>query len=191
MKCFTRLITPLVLSLAANISLAAEPDNHPGSLDINSIPFLSDQSANVEVTLSGPLLKMLAQLPVQYTDIDESEQELLRVIDRVVVRVYESLPNDTTDLLSQIEDTSQSLEAQNWMRIVRVREDDGSNVDIHVKVADDGENLNGIVVMALEGDSGDSSELVFVNIAGDFNPAYLSSLGGQFDIDQLDGVQMP
>lgn len=191
MRIFAQLVTTLLFALIANSSFAAEPGDHPGSLDISSIPYLTDRLPNVEVTLSGPLLKMLAQLPVQYTDIDESEQELLRVIDRVVVRVYESLPNDTTDLLSQIEDTSQSLEAQNWMRIVRVREDDGSNVDIHVKVADDGENLNGIVVMALEGDSGDSSELVFVNIAGDFNPAYLSSLGGQFDIDQLDGVQMP
>ena len=34
-------------------------------------------------------------------------------------------------------------------------------------------------------------EVVFVNIVGNFNPAYLANIGDQFDIDELDGVEVP
>lgn len=180
----------LVLLVGWQYSHAAEYSNHPGYLDPSRLSFIDGRQPSVEVTLNGPVLKMLLQLPIQYGD-DGEVKELLKVIEQVLVRVYTLNEQQTADTLEYIDETSNWLESDNWQRIVRVREDSDENVDIHVKVSDDGENLNGLVVMALEKHNDDSAEVVFVNIAGNFNPAYLANLGGQFDIDYLDGVEMP
>lgn len=145
----------------------------------------------MEVTLNGAVLKMLLQLPIEY---DESGQarELLKVVDQILVRVYTMSPDQAENTLAFFGETSETLEQQNWTRIVRVREEEDESVDIHVKLSDDGENLTGLVIMAVEANADDGdAEMVFVNIAGNFNPAYLANIGRQFDIDQLDGVEVP
>lgn len=175
--------TGALLLCSTSLSMAADT-SHPGYLDFETLPFLTGKVPKVEVNLHGPVLKMLAQLPIQY---DESNQaaELLRVLEQVLVRVYNTPAADIPDTLAYIEETSTRLQSQEWVRIVKVREEGNSNVDIHVRMSDDGENLYGLVVMAVEGD-GDEAETVFVNIAGNFNPAYLANLGSQFDIGYLE-----
>ena len=185
-----RQLPSLLLGLTVSFCLSAQPGQYPGSLNFDSIPQISGREPDVEVTLYGPVLKLVAQLPVQYMGGDENTAEMLRVIDQVLVRVYSGLPTGSQTILDQMAATSNALVAQDWMRVVRVREQNNSSVDILLKMADDGENINGIVVMALDG-QGQDSELVFVNIAGNFNPAYLSNLAEQFDIDVLESVQLP
>lgn len=180
----------LLLGMSLRTVLAAELTDHPGYLDLDGLAFIEDKEPNVEVTLNGPVLNMLLQLPIQY---DEAGQvrELLKVVDQILVRIYSMSPDQTGATLAFFNATSDTLEGEDWMRIVRVREEDDSNVDILVKLSGDGENLNGLVIMAVENQRDGDAEVVFVNIAGNFNPAYLSNIGGQFDIDYLDGVDVP
>jgi hypothetical protein len=196
-----------LLGLYIQTARAAEDfSDDPGYLPLEQL-FVGNRQPTVEVTLSGPVLKMLMQLPAQMNDDEEAEQvtEMLRLIEHIYVRVYEIDDEQQKDMLGLIESTSATLEAQAWQRIVRVREDDDSNVDIHVKLSDDGENLNGLAIMAIEESKGgpdngdpndnygeeDKVELVIVNIVGNFNPAYLANIGKQMDIDYLDGVDVP
>lgn len=179
-----------LLALGLHSAHAAEPTDNPGYLDLERLVGIAGRQPSVEVTLSGPVLKMLLQLPVRYDDDAARAVELLKVVDHILVRVFPLDSARADDMLAFINETSTTLEAEQWTRIVRVREDDDSNVDIHVKVSPDGENLNGLTIMAVE-DDGRESEVVFVNIAGNFNPAYLANIGEQFDIDYLDDVDVP
>ncbi len=192
-KLIRNITAHVLLGLCLQSARAAEPvENLPGYLNLNELPEIAGTQPSVEVTLSGPVLKMLLQLPVQYGD-DEAEQamEMLKVVDHILVRIYPLDDDKMDDTLAFMAATSTTLEEQDWTRIVRVREEDDSNVDILVKLSPDGENLNGLAIMAMdEGDNGEP-EIVFVNIVGNFNPAYLANIGDQFDIDHLDGVEVP
>jgi hypothetical protein len=202
-----------LLGLYVQTASAAEnlADN-PGYLPLEKL-FVGNQQPTVEVTLSGPVLKMLMQLPASLDEDDEDLQnvtEMLRVIDHIYVRVYEIDEDQQADMVGLIDTTSQKLEDEAWQRIVRVREEEDSTVDIHVKLSADGENLNGLAIMAVDDSNGrpndrdrdddgdndsdggdDKLELVIVNIVGNFNPAYLANIGKQMDIDYLDGVEVP
>lgn len=191
MKFFLRNTAALLLALGLPLAQAAENlAQHPGYLDPALLTFTQGMQPSVEVTLQGPVLKMLLQLPIQY-DNQGQVQELLKDVAQILVRIYSVPAAEAASSLSFIDDTSSSLASQNWQRIVRVREGENESVDIHVKVSDDGENLKGLVVMAVENKRGDTAEVVFVNIAGNFNPAYLANIGEQFDIDYLNGVELP
>jgi hypothetical protein len=196
-----------LVGLYVQTARAAEDfSDNPGYLPLDQL-FVGNRQPTVEVTLSGPVLKMLMQLPAQFNDDEEAEQvtEMLRLIEHIYVRVYEIDDDQQEDMLGLIESTSATLESQAWQRIVRVREGDDSNVDIHVKLSEDGENLSGLAIMAIEESDGgpdngdpddnygeeDKTELVIVNIVGNFNPAYLANIGKQMDIDYLGGVDVP
>lgn len=178
-----------LLAACFNLAHAAQPADSSGYLDLDRIAGIVGSEPSVEVTLNGPVLKMLLQLPVQYDDDAAQAVELLKVVDQILVRVFPLDDDRAEDVLRFLNDTSATLEAAEWSRIVRVRED-GDSVDIHVKLSPDGENLNGLTVMAVE-DKGRDPEVVFVNIVGNFNPAYLANIGEQFDIDYLDDVDVP
>ncbi len=193
-------MTKTIRNIAAHVLLgfclqgaqAADLEDMPGYLDLEQLAQIAGRQPSVEVTLSGPVLKMLLQLPVQYGDEGAAQAaEMLKVVDHILVRVFPLEDDRADDALAFMVETSEALEQQEWTRIVRVREEDDSNVDIHVKMSADGENLNGLAIMAMdEGDNGEP-EVVFVNIVGNFNPAYLANIGDQFDIDELDGVEIP
>ena len=196
-----QLALPILLGLGITSAHAAAIDEHPGYIDLQTLSGFADQQPSVEVTLTGPVLKMLMQLPVEYDDEAGQAMELLKVVDHIVVRVFPMKADRADDMLTAINDMSTRLEGENWSRIVRVREDDDSNVDIHVKLSDDGENLNGLTIVAMEIDDDDANddddearnddsavEVVFVNIVGNFNPAYLADIGAQFDIGYLDEI---
>jgi hypothetical protein len=195
------LFAGLLLGISLQSTQAADLTDHPGYLDVDQLSYIDGREPNVEITLNGPVLKMLLQLPVKYDD-EEETKELLKSVDQILVRVYNVDPDQADNILALIGETSATLEQQDWTRIVRVREganagdDDNDNddesVDIHVKLTEDGESLNGLVIMAVNKERhSDEAEVVFVNIAGTFDPAYLANIGSQFDIDHLDGVEVP
>lgn len=190
MKTLLRPLAFLLFSSPLFAQTADELHSHPGYLDPGLLSFTQGMEPTVEVTLQGPVLKMLLQLPMQY-DEKNQVQELLKEVTQILVRIYSVPAAQANSSVNFIAETSRNLEAENWQRIVRVREEASESVDIHVKVSKDGENLNGLVVMAVESKPGDTAEVVFVNIAGNFNPAYLANIGNQFDIDYLNNVEVP
>jgi hypothetical protein len=206
-KYILHLALQTLLGLSLQSATAAEPpQDNPGYLPLGDLQ-IGNRQPTVEVTLSGPVLKMMLQLPAQINRDDPNMQqvnEMLRVVEHIYVRVYEVEYGQQSEMLGMIDETSQKLEDEDWQRIVRVREDTDSNVDIHVKLSEDGENLNGLAIMAIEKSDGgpdngepsddgdeDKLEFVIVNVVGNFNPAYLANIGSQMDIDYLDGVEVP
>jgi hypothetical protein len=186
------LMNCLLACLLVQAAQAAELTEHPGYLNLEKLNFFTGKQPSVEVTLNGPVLNMLLQLPVQFEKDDKELVEFLKVIDQILVRTYPLKPEEVADTLAFISDTSATLEKAKWTRIVRVRQQEDSNVDIHVKLSDDGKNLDGLVVLAIEENehSKKDPEVVVVNIAGHFNPAYLANISKQLNIEQLDGVQV-
>ena len=186
-KYLPHLVFHALLGLSLQTAQAAELEDNPGYLNLERLAGLAGRQPSVEVTLTGPVLKMLLELPVEYDEDAEQAMELLKVVDQILVRVFPLEDDSADDMLAFINDTSASLEANNWSRIVRVREDEDSSVDIHVKLSEDGENLNGLTILAFEED-GPDPELVVVNIVGNFNPAYLADIGEQMDIEYLEDL---
>src|SRR5688572_15068765 len=114
------LFASLLLGVNLQSAQAADLTDHPGYLDVDELSYIDGREPNVEVTLNGPVLKMLLQLPVQYDD-EEETKELLKAVDQILVRVYNVDPDQADDILARIGETSETLEQQNWTRIVRVR----------------------------------------------------------------------
>src|SRR5688500_1739873 len=152
------LFVSLMLGMSLESAHAADLTDHPGYLDVDQLSYIDGREPNVEITLNGAVLKMLLQLPVKYDD-DAQTKELLKSVDQILVRVYNVDPEQADNILALIGETSETLEQQDWTRIVRVREganasdgddsngnggrngDDNESVDIHVKLTEDGESL--------------------------------------------------
>jgi hypothetical protein len=81
----------------------------------------------------------------------------------------------TEAAVDYIKTISSKLSQQGWESVVTVNSDD-EQVRIFMKF--NGENVEGITVMALEED-----EAVFVNVIGDLKPDELSQVMDNFDID--------
>ena len=71
------------------------------------------------------------------------------------------------------------LDAQNWDRVVRVRDND-EHIDVYFRLSDNADIIYGIAIMVAE-----SNETVMVNIVGDISPDDISAIGNRFDIDEL------
>ena len=95
----------------------------------------------------------------------------------IQVRQFDLDEKLSADLEKTVKAMSRSLEKLNWERIVKVRED-GEYVDIFLNINE--EAIHGLMVMVVE-----STEAVFVNIAGTLDTALLSRLGAQLDIPHI------
>jgi len=114
-------------------------------------------------------------------------------IQNVRVLVYEML-EDPAAVLAFVEDSSGKLEASGWRRILYV-EDEGEKVRIYAKL--EGQRMVGMTLMVVgdgdgDGDASSSApgEAVFINIAGDIDPAKLGRIASEVGVDGvLDGLE--
>ncbi len=63
-KFLCNIAVHLLLMLTLQTAQAADLSEHPGYLDLDQLPLFDGRQPNVEVTLNGPVLKMLMQLVV-------------------------------------------------------------------------------------------------------------------------------
>jgi len=87
------------------------------------------------------------------------------------VRVFESSMLDTDRIAETMSAIASNLDALNWDRVVRVREND-EHVDIYFRVSDDSELIYGIAIMVAE-----PNETIMINIVGDISSDDLSAIG--------------
>ena len=92
----------------------------------------------------------------------------------VRVSVFEK-PSVTEEAVAYVKTISSNLNQQGWESVVTVNSDD-EQVRVFMKF--NGENVEGITVMALEED-----EAVFVNVIGDLKPDELGKVMESFDVD--------
>ncbi len=132
----------------------------------------------VEVDLDRGLLK-IASIFAQKQDAEVAR--LISGIERLRVNVIGFDDEGRASTLERIENIRTALDAQNWKRMVTVREkSDGDNVAVFVKLGDD-DMIQGVTVTVID----HKNEAVLVNVVGQIDPAQLASLGERLDIAPL------
>jgi Domain of unknown function (DUF4252) len=172
-----------VLPLAALLGVSSACWAQAGFFDFGEIPGL-DAEPTVQIDLTPAMLGFVAEAA---RPNDPETADLLAGIEGVRVFVYEDVGNDMQAVLRFIDDTSKKLDAAGWHRTVLVQEGD-EKVRIYMKLATaqgaTASNVSGITVMVADG----SGEAVFINVAGEIEPAQFGRLAAAFDLDEFGGL---
>jgi Domain of unknown function (DUF4252) len=170
-----------VLPLAALLGVSSASWAQAGFFDFGKIPGL-DAEPTVQIDLNPAMLGFVAAA-AQPTDPETAK--VLAGIEGVRVFVYENVGDDMQAVQRFIDNTSERLESEDWHRVVFIQEGD-EKVRIYMKLAtaqgSTQSNVSGLTVMVAEG----AGEAVFINIAGQIDPAQFGRLAAAFDIDGLD-----
>ena len=174
----------LAMLLLVNSLWAADNgiESHPGFVDFSSLTALTSGEPTVEISLKAPLLNMVTNL---IRSEDEQAADFISKLLRVTVNVFDRDGADLDAIASTMDGISADLDAQGWERVVRVRESE-DHVDIFVRMSPDAEVIHGLAIMVVG-----NEETVMVNIVGDINGNDLAALGRRFDIDELEGLEVP
>jgi hypothetical protein len=163
-----KLKTLLVLAATALLASAAQAQAE-GYFEFGRIPGLGGEPT-VQIDLSAA---MLALVSAATRAKDPAAADAMAGIEGVRVHVYETV-DDPQAVLDFIDDTSGTLEKKGWERTVFVQEP-GEKVRIYTKL--DKAQITGLTLMVFDG------EAVFINVAGQINPAQLGQLMNAFGMD--------
>jgi hypothetical protein len=161
-----------------------------GYFDFTQVPGLGDHP-QVQIDLNEGMLRFIRGA----TGNDPAIADTFQGIQNIRVLVYEEL-EDPAAVFAFVEDSSGKLEASGWQRIVYVENEDGK-VRIYAKL--EGESMVGMTVMVVGDDEvGEIGErfdgrgdAVFINIAGDIDPAKLGQIANSMGVEGvLDGVEV-
>ncbi len=161
-----------MISMLALPAMAQEDalKDFPGYVDFGELNSMFGEPT-VQIAVGGALLGFVSALSAQE---NPEAAELFKRLHGVRVSVFEN-PVMTEGAVDYVKAISSKLSQQGWESVVTVNSDD-EQVRIFMKF--NGENVEGITVMALEED-----EAVFVNVIGDLKPDELSKVMDNFDID--------
>lgn len=143
-----------------------------GYVDFGNLTELFGDEPKVEVMLGGPLVTFLAEASRQ------EDPELAKMLDgltAISVNVYELDEGDRQAARDRVETLAERLRDDRWQRTVRVNEEDSR---VHMFMKTEGEEIAGLALMVLGGDS----EAVFINVVGNVDPAALGKLAGKFGV---------
>ena len=153
----------LLVAALALAALTAPRATAQITIDISRFDDLFSEEPTVEVNLRGSLLRLAAAA----TREDEPDMStLIEGLNAITVRIY-PLSSARTNVSSDFSDVGHRLEADGWSTFVRVRDTDEDNNDVWIYVRDDGDNFDGLVVMALDPDE---DQAAFVLIDGHIDP---------------------
>ena len=128
-----------------------------------------------------PLLRLITE------SIPEEDEEAVNFVSRLLsvrLHVYEDIGGDVQQIAENMDEIATDLEAENWERVVRIR-DDEDQVDIYLRFSESDDVVYGIALMIVSEDG----EMVLANIAGDISFDDIGALGRRFDIDELSELQ--
>ncbi len=175
------------LAIAAGGATAAQPvTQHPGYFPIETLGLLSPSAIEVDVDLTGPMLRMVSG--VLEGDADERAfAALVSRLERIRVQVGAIEGNaGLADTRRRLEEAATRLEGEGWQRMVLVRNGDEL---VSVYVRGDDQRIDGITVLALD------DELALVNLVGAIDPRELGRLLADLDelpaLEDLDLDQLP
>jgi len=181
------LLRPILPSAALMLALAtaavAAPAPDPGYCDFGTFK-PATKGPFVEVNVSPAVIRFAARLA---STQDPAAAALLENLRQVRVNVVTVDDGNRAETLSRIESVRRQLSADGWTPIVTVRgQDNGENVDVHVKMQAD-DTIDGLVVTVLDG----KGEAVFVNIVGNISADRIAELAQRFDIEPLRKLKLP
>lgn len=143
--------------------------------DFGAIPGVPSQPT-VQVDLNAALIGFAAAAA---RVSDPAAADMLEGIEGIRVRVYEEL-DDAGAVGTFIDDSSARLERDGWQRVVLVQEGD-EKVRVYAKL--DGDQMSGVTIFVL-----DSTEAVFVSIAGRIDPTQLGQIAGAMGMGDFLGA---
>lgn len=146
----------------------------PGYVDFDTDAILGDLDAEVEISLSTPMLRFIAGV----TNVaDANLGATLSALDHVRIKVFSLESAKPQKGHPDISDLIKWLEKNGWDRIVHVKEDTEA-VNIYIRLNED--KIAGLALVV-----GDSREFVFINIVGNMDPAQMGSLIGRLAGEQM------
>jgi hypothetical protein len=166
-----------VMGLALSLPVAAQEDalvGLPGYVDFGELSSVYGEP-KVMINLGGSILRFVGGLSKD----DPETAALLEKLKGVRINVY-SMDGNPDAALQKVSQVKSMLQSAKWEPIVQVNED-GEQAQIFIKLV--GDNMEGLTVMAV-----DEEEAVFINIIGQLDPAQLSQVMDNFDIDIDDHI---
>lgn len=125
----------------------------------------------VEVNLDGNLLA-IAKKFLSASDPEEAEaKKVLDGVRGIYVRVLK-FRKEGEYSMADVEKLRTSVKAPGWQRVVDVRSSEGRGDNAGVYMKSDGNQIQGLVVLAAE-----PRELTVVNVVGNINPEQIRKLG--------------
>jgi len=168
-----------VLGLALCLPVAAQEDalvGLPGYVDFGELSSVYGEP-KVMINLGGSILRFVGGLSKD----DPEAAALLEKLKGVRINVY-TVDGNPDAALQKVSQVKSMLQSAKWEPIVQVNED-GEQAQIFIKLV--GDNMEGLTVMAV-----DEEEAVFINIIGQLDPAQLSQVMDNFDIDIDDHIEI-
>ncbi len=170
------LILGLVLAAPANAQEDALK-GLPGYVDFGELQGVYGDP-KVMINLGGSILKFVGGM----TKDDPETAALLDKLKGVRINVY-SVDGNPDAALQKVSQVKSMLQSGNWEPIVQVNEE-GEQAQIFIKFS--GDVMEGLTVMAV-----DAEEAVFINIIGQMDPAQLSQMMDNFDVDIDADLDLP
>ncbi len=167
----------LVLGLLLATPVAAQEDALkalPGYVDFGELQGVYGEP-KVMINLGGSILKFVGGMSKD----DPEASALLEKLKGVRINVY-SVDGNPDAALQKVSQVKSMLAGSQWEPIVQVNED-GEQAQIFIKLT--GDTMEGLTVMAV-----DDEEAVFINIIGQLDPAQLSQVMDNFDIELDDRI---
>lgn len=170
-----RFFVLLLLGLSPGLAVAQLDTDHPGYFPIENLGIFPPESLNLEINLTGAMIKFIALA----TSEEEPElSRLLEDLESVRVRGADLEETDTEVVRSGILAAAEKLQESGWTSMVRMRDTD-EEVYIYLREMD-GEMM-GLTVLTLEDDEG-----MLINLVGKIDPEGLGRLASGLDLPQLE-----
>jgi hypothetical protein len=182
------LVVSSVLWWAGRTARANEQDvsDAPGYVDGAVFRDIADQAPDhttlVDVTLNGPMLKVLARAFASQDDQVAGLLTGLEAINAVIIGFDEKNDDLRERARREVRNMVQALPEQGWDRLARVREE---GEDIHVLARRRNEELCGLIVLVSERKG---REITFVNIVGKIDLGKMGLLGASLNLPGLERV---
>lgn len=181
-----RLLVPCLVALLAAAAAAPASDpvtDHPGYFAVESLGLLAPDAVEVDVDLTGPMLRLVAAVLEGEAD-DRAFAALVGRLERIRVQVGE-IPGvvDPAEARRRFTEATGRLDGEGWQRMVLVR-DAEEMVAVYVK--GDDRRIDGLTVLAFD------DELALVNLVGSIDPSELGRLLADLDaLPALEDLDLP
>lgn len=175
MSRLPRLSILAIACLLPGMAAAQFQSDHPGYFPIEDLGIFPEESINLEINLTGPMIKFIALATL------EEEPELSRLVEElesIRVRGADLEKQGAEVVRSGIRDAARQLTESGWTSMVRIRDDDE---EVYIYFKEQAGEMVGLTVLSLEGD-----EAMLINLVGKIDPAGLGSLASGLDLPQLE-----
>ena len=166
------LLSGLLIIIRSSIAEAQEDTNIRGRI---AFDFPKALDANIEINLSGKLIKLVAKAAKN----DREAAKLLEMLEGVYVRGYHSSDADLDEVSRYYKN---KLKEEGWEVIAKVKENDEI---VEVQTLFDQDIVNGLFVTVAG-----TERAIFVNVFGRINPEQIGELLDSLDVDDLGDVDI-